>query len=233
MRSRFSGSRSSSNACLGLCFSPLTAIRHVRVEGARPQDRARIESMLQTLHGIPALRVSPEALESRVLDAPFVRDATLSRSIFGSALLNVAYRTAVAHFDGSNKLALSDEGVIYAENDPVEGLPVLDVPGSALQPNLALEGFWEPQRVAFIAVQARKLNASDKERILITQPGRVILYIGQGRVVLGNCEGLEEKFQALRDRLSRNPFELSQIAELDLTLPERPAVRQKARESHS
>lgn len=220
-----------SNVLAGLFFSPLTAIRHVRVEGARPRDRARIEELLQSLSGVPALRVSAQGLESKILEAPFVSDATLSRTIFGSGLLHVEYRTAVARFDHSKRLALSDKGVIYAEDSLAGNLPILDVPQKELQPDLSLEGFWEPQRVAYIAQQARIIDAVRKERILITQPGRVILYIGQGRVVLGNCEGLEEKFQALRDRLSRNPFELSQIAELDLTLPDRPAVRQKG--SHS
>lgn len=215
------------NVGLGLVFSPLTAIRHVRVEGARDADRARIETELQSVRGVPSLRLNPRAVESRILSAPYARNASLSRTIFGSAALNVAYRTPVARFDRSKRLALSDEGVVYAEQQLSPDLPILDVPAADLQPSLTLEGFWEPQRVAIIAQEARKVDNSQKERILITQPGRVILYIGQGRVVLGNCEGLEKKFQALKDRLLRNPSELSQIAELDLTLPERPAVRQK------
>jgi cell division septal protein FtsQ len=219
------------NLYLGLTRSPLTCLRHIRIEGAREFDKPRIEADLQSIQGIASLQVNPRELESSVLELPEVRNASLSRNIFGSGLLRVAYRTPVARFSGSHRLALSNEGVIYAANELDPGLTTLDAPKTATAPNLTLVGFWEPQRIALIAQEAKNIGVNEHEHILITESGRVILYIGQGRVVLGNCEGLEQKFRALRDRLARNPQELSQIAELDLTLPERPTVRGKTRGS--
>lgn len=216
---------------LGITRSPLTSLRHVRIEGARDFDRPRIEAELQTIHGVPCLQVDPEVVEWRILQLPEVRNVSLSRNIFGTGLLRIAYRTPVARFNHSRRLALSDEGVVYAANELDPRLPVLEAPQGVLEPNLTLVGSWEPQRIALIAREARNIDVNEHERILITQPGRVILYIGQGQVVLGNCESLDKKFRALRDRLARNPQELSQIAELDLTLPERPTVRPKTRES--
>ncbi len=217
------------NVYLGLTRSPLTSLRHIRVEGAKAFDQARIEADIQAVQGIPCQQVNPRELESAILELPEARNASLSRNIFGNGLLRIAYRTPVARIARSRRLALSDEGVIYAANELDPNLPVLDLPRGVLEPNLTLMGSWEPQRIAYIAREARNIDVNQQERILITEPGQVILYIGEGCVILGNCDNLSLKFQALRDRLTRNRSELSQIAELDLTLPDRPTIRKKSR----
>ncbi len=218
------------NLYLGLTRSPLTSIRHVQVDGARDFDFARIDGDLQPIRGIPCLQVNSKEVETRILQNPEVRNASLSRNIFGSGHLNVAYRTPVAIFAKSKRLALSDEGVIYAANHLDPGLPILQAPRTALEPNLTLAESWEPQGVAIIAKIARNIDVKKQVRILITESGQVILYIGQGRVVLGNCENLDQKFQVLRARLSEKSEFLSHVAQLDLTLPDRPMITPKAKE---
>jgi cell division septal protein FtsQ len=218
------------NVYLGVTRSGLTSIRRVRVEGAEAWDEKRIEDVMQMVRDVPCLQINPHEVESAVMAEPDVRSASLARSIFGSAVLHVSYRKPVARMGVSRRLALSSDGEIYAAHELPDRLPSVYAPQAVLTPNLSLVGLWEPQRIAFLAEQSENLLSNQQHRILITEPGQVILYIGQGRVVLGNCESLDRKVQVLRDRLNRNSTELSQIAELDLTAPDRPAIRRKSPE---
>ena len=209
---------------VGLEFSPITSLRHVRVEGGQPFDQARIQDVLSELRGIPCLRINPTRVESNVLSLPEVRSATLTRNIFGNGLLRVAYRTPVARFEGSRRLALSNEGVVYAAHELPKDITVLQVPPSVLQPDLTGIGLWESGTVAKLALDVENIQSNQQHRIVITEPGEVNLYIGQGHVVLGDFKDLDRKVQVLRDRLSRKPSELSQVAELNLMAPDNPQL---------
>jgi cell division septal protein FtsQ len=213
---------------LGIMRSPITSLRHVRVQGAPEYDRARIDNDLQELAGVPCLQINPRRLESKIMDASAVRSATLTRTIFGNGVLVVGYRTPVARIEQSKSLALSNEGVIYLAHDLPDNLPVVFLPSEAHLPVLTVSEIWEPQTIAKLAVLVRNLSPSSKESINLDESGRVKLHIGLGLVELGDCDKLDQKLQVLKDRLSRNPSELEQIAELNLTVPERPAFTPKS-----
>jgi cell division protein FtsQ len=213
---------------VGITRSPLTAVRHVRVEGAQAFDEARINGEIQKLVGIPCLQINPRETEARILALPEVRSATLTRSIFGNAVLLVDYRMPVARLATGDELALSDDGVVCPIHEMPPDLPTLYVPAQAKGPVLTVSGIWEPQSIAKLAVLVRNLDLADKESINLDDSGRVKLHIGSGSVELGNCDKIDQKIHVLKDRLSRNPDELMQVAELDLTVPERPAFTPKS-----
>src|SRR5579862_9741056 len=79
------------NVALGLCFSPVTGASHIRVEGARPSDEARITKELQWLKDKPCAVVLKSTVEQQIYRNALVKSADLSQNIFGRGVLKVEY----------------------------------------------------------------------------------------------------------------------------------------------
>src|SRR5258708_2050430 len=79
------------NLVLGLFFSLVTSAGKVKVLGADPSDRARIEESLQSLLNVPCLRVNTAAVEEGIMRLPDVETATLKKNLFGNDELTLAY----------------------------------------------------------------------------------------------------------------------------------------------
>jgi cell division septal protein FtsQ len=208
----------------GIAFSPITAVRHVRVEGATPEDRARLEDLLLGLRGVPCVRVDPRVIESRALMLPEMKKADLSRNPFGSALLRVQYRTPVARMMGTPDLFLDAAGVLYPALHPATDLPMVQMPKNGPPTLATFVSNWEPQRIAQLALAARTLQVPGVIRIQMDDRGVVSLNLGTERVIFGSLDDLDKKVSILRQRLAAYPDELKQNDALDLTNPDYPAV---------
>ncbi len=207
----------------GAWFSPATSLRSVRIEGAIPDDRERLKRIVAQLTSTPNVRIDPRITESAVLALPEAQSAVLTRSLFGSALLKVSYRTPVAKLLGHPNVALSDQGVFYKAARIPPDLPQIQLPHDGPPTLLTLSSNWQPQTMAKLAKDVLKLRVSGVIRIQVEEGGVVCLNMSSGRVILGSLDDLDKKLSVLHERLVANPDELSEIEDLVLTAPNNPS----------
>ena len=212
------------NIGIGLNYSYITCIVNVRADGIAPFDQDRVQDILTKMEGKPCSRIDARSVESEVMALQDVDRAELTRNVFGNALLKVTYRTPVAQLDGRPQVALSDDGVLYKASDTISDLPKLQMPTGGPPTLIAFAGSWQPASLASIAVFSRKKFAKRDVRIGVNQRGVVCLNIDSGRVILGSCDDLDLKLKTLESRLQKNPQELNEVQELNLTLPTAPTV---------
>jgi cell division septal protein FtsQ len=213
------------NVASGLYFSPITAVRKVRIVGADESQRGQLVHALQLLKDRSALGLDPREFESVVLKNGAVRNADFRRSLFGSASLRIENRKAVAAVEGSAGAYLDEEGVLFKLKHQNLELPTVKLHSSAVRPAFAAAGSWPARSVARL-IQALPANLAQKDlRVEVDSEGAVCLNRGTGaRIVLGSADRLEAKLQALQGLIAEKPNLLTTVKELNLTEPSRPAV---------
>jgi len=217
------------NVVVGFCFSSITSVVRVRTQGVPPFDQGRTQEILNKLRGTPCVRVDARSIETDVMSSQAVYRAEFSRNIFGNGLLTVEYRTPAAKLADSESVALSSDGVLYkSEVDLPENLPTLQLPGGPPTTVDALAGNWPSAGIGELAVDVQRRFKGQDLKIEVDRRGVVCLNIGSGRVVLGSCNDLSLKLKTLEDRLQKNPRELDQVEELNLTSPLSPAIVPKS-----
>ena len=193
------------NLTAGAVFSPVTAVRRVRVEGAPPGDESRLAGILQALRGVPCARVDARAVETAALANSELRGAALSRTPFGSAVLRVSRRLPVGRLYARDSMGLDEDGVVYQATDLPKELPRISLPPESPEVGLTLGNGWPAQSVAHLATLVRDLGAHEPARIDVLAGGRVCLNIDSSTIDLGRALGLDEKVARLRELLRRQP----------------------------
>jgi len=191
-------------------------VRHVRVEGAPLASQKRLTNLLQKIRGVPCAQVHARSLESEALRDPELRSVSLSRTPFGSAVLRVEARQAVAQVDPSARIGLTAEGVVYESSVDLGALPKVRIPGDYPGIVLTLGNGWRVTDVAHLAGLVRDLPSPKPVEIVLDRGGRVCLNIGTGSVDLGSCEGLDEKVARLREILARQPDIFATVLKVSL-----------------
>jgi hypothetical protein len=219
------------NVAAGLFFSPITGLSKVRVVGVLPQDRERVSLLLGDLEGLPALRVDPWVVESRVAAHPEVRFADMRRNIFGRGLLTVTYRRPVASIGGSPGAALGSDGVVFRTSRSLDGLPEVVPPPEAERPGAVLAGVWPPAQIADFCQKLPKDGVGLSRKVVVDSRGALYLDIGgERRIQFGPADKLDEKLAAWRRFVADNPTLYPQVAELNVTAPSRAAYVLKTEE---
>jgi hypothetical protein len=214
------------NVITGLLISPITAARTVRVVGALPEDQAYLTGVLNQLRDVPFLRANGNRIESDTLKVDRIRSASFSQNLFGRGLLEVRYRTPVASLEAAPSVKLSQEGELYYDDREMPDLPKLRLPQEAFAPNLTVAFPAELKILAKLCEASRTLQLGDEVVVESeSQTGKLCLNSkGNGKVVLGSSERLDEKLSQLRAYLNGNPGVLSRVSELNMTSPDHPAL---------
>lgn len=213
------------NVAVGIFYSPVTAVRRVRVEGAPAADATRLTKLLQSLKGIPCARVNAKSVESEALRNPELRTATLSRTPFGSAVLRVARRTPVARLYAFPSVALSREGVLYPASTLPEGLPYVQLPDDYPKVGLSLGNAWRLTDVVRLAGLVGGLEVKDPVRIRLVRGGRLCLNIDSGVVDLGGYDELDAKVAWLEKTLKESPTLFSTVESINLVKLDAPTFQ--------
>lgn len=211
------------NLATGAVYSPVTAVRKVRVEGAPEADRTRLTGILQRLKGVPCMRVDARRIESEALQNSELRSASLSRTPFGSAVLHVARRVAVAQLDRYRGIGLTADGVLYASSVPLDDLPKVILPPKYAWVGLTLGNGWRAVDVARLATLVRAAPSKAPIQIELVQGGRVCLNIDTGRVDLGALADLDAKVARLESILRERPDLFVTVKTLSLVKLDNPA----------
>lgn len=211
------------NIVAGLIFSPITSITRVRVLGAEPFDRARIQGLMEGFAGRPVASLVPREIESHVTEAPEVKDVDFTRNWFGRAQLKITYRKPVAKVSGTPSLYLSDEGVLYNSRQKVGVLPNAELPQSSAPAALtfAVETPLEPLGELCARIPA-PIDTAGAVALYHPEKG-LCLNTGEASalVVFGPAERLDEKLAGLSQILRENPNILRENSEVNLIVPER------------
>lgn len=213
------------NLIAGMLWSPLTAVTKVRVVGVPAGDRERVQTLLEDLEAVPAMRVRAVAVESRVLQEPALRTAKYRQNIFGRGLLAVESRRPVARLAGSDSVALSDDGRLFVPFSSTDHLPQLALPETALAPSASIYGSWESLRVADLCQELLRSVPEVDWTVRLDTRGVISLKgPSPGTVVLGSTRELDLKLERLEQVMQSSPGFLAQVKELNLTDPENPAM---------
>ena len=209
------------NLAAGVAFSPLTAVRHVRVEGAPISEQDRLVILVQRLRGVPCVRVDARRIEADALQSGELRSANFSRTPFGSAVLKVVRRVPVARLNDAT--ALSDEGVAFLTKSSLDALPTVVPPPGSASPNLTLGNEWPSADVAHLAALLTGMGSGRPPQIILVGGGRVCLNMSGGTVDLGRLERVEPKLDRLQEIFRQRPDLFTTVKTLVLVRPESPA----------
>jgi cell division septal protein FtsQ len=212
------------NLAAALLYSPLTAIRRVRVVGAPYWDEARLGSILASVQGVPCAQVKAASIESAALAIPDVKSAEFDRNLFGSAVLTLTYRRPAASVAGRPGVALFRDGSVFRSEASLDGLPAVRFDGTELDPNLTLARNWPAEEIARLAKRVKELPRAQEASIELGKDGSVCLNIGAGQVVLGSCDDMDAKLATLQRILDKDPGILARVKSLNLVVASAPSV---------
>ena len=214
------------NVGAGIAYSPLTSITKVRVVGAEPFDRPRLQSLLQSLTGTPCNQVQPRAVETNALQIPEAFDSDFARNIFGHAELKMQYRQPVARLEAHPDQLLDISGQIYSSRQVVGVLPGLRLPSESILPLMSFMDSWPSKSIAEVCAHLPRQIPRDGVVLEVMSRGELCLNIGQsGRIVFGSTGQIDEKLNKLETLLKENPRLLTETKELNLTAPSHPVSK--------
>lgn len=219
------GAALGANVVLGLLFSPLTSVRHIRIVGAQPHDAQRLAALAQGLRGVPFMLVPTTRIEGAVMASRDVYNASLAHNLFGSAVLRIGYRRPVAALADAPHIYLDNEGVLFGSPENSAGVRQLGLDPVYLEPTVALTLPWPSTLVADLCT---KLNSFDQLKdavVHVDKTGRLWLSEDKaGKVDLGGPEQLDEKLRKLKHLLDDDPQLLTRLQSLTLIDPSHPAL---------
>lgn len=160
-------------------FTPVFAVRTVRVDGAAavPEDQVRAE--LGVPDGLSMLRIDTTAMAARVASIPKISTARVQRVFPGTVRVTVRERTPVLWFAGPGGAHLVDaESVEYAVEPAPPGVPELAAAGAA--PAIRQEAVTVVTALpSSLAAEVAKLEARSASDIVLTlRDGRTVLWGG-------------------------------------------------------
>lgn len=211
------------NILAGLMLSPMTSLTRIRVVGAEPFDRQRIEGELTALGGKPVASIKPRAVETSLASAPEVRDVDFTRNWFGRGQVKITYNKPVAKVAGAKALFLSDEGVLYTSRQKTGPLPTTDLPESVNRAALtfAMEAPLQPLGELCAHIPS-SIDCSSSQATFQMDKG-LCLNTGEGSalIVFGPADRMNEKLASLDQFLKENPRLLKENSEVNLIVPEK------------
>ena len=204
----------------GLFLSPLTVPTDARVRGAERHLHAAIARELRTLSDAPALRVDTGAVESRLLQTPGIRSASLRTNVFGRMRLTITGREPVAWID---------ENTVVDESGRTFPLGAKKRPNLQISENvkdfstiITISDASPLNQLCRVAKKIKEslpkvvgtLEIDDRERIRLRIDGLVVEF--------GDTSDLDAKVEILSRTLKENPQRVQQGGSINLVAPEDP-----------
>ncbi len=211
---------------LGLWLSPVTQLRKVRIEGARPDQEARLRTLIEEIRKIPAWQHDSQRLIEKILADESILKARWQQNLFGRAVLSLQLREPVARGPRGTNLALDARGELYLDPAADQKLPEVVLPIDATKPSLSLVGEWDGRQVAGLAVELATKVPVLAWKIVLDSENKVSLRAEgvDAPVLLGTTDRYKEKVDQLRKALERRPALLQEVAALNLSAPEQPVI---------
>jgi cell division protein FtsQ len=221
--------------CIGLLHSPLFRVRDVVVRGSAHTPRALVV-LAAGLSGPDNATLMIDAGQERAQRAvealPWVATATFTRRWPWTVVITIKERSPVALIvSGGAVEAVDATGRVLEAVPPHEAPPSLPVvlgaqgaqPGSDVSPGRSLA---QPALEELLAAAGATPPALAKRRVQLAYTAQkgLVAHVGAGPalVLLGDGSGLATKLAVLQELASR--VGLAGYSQVDLTVPERPAL---------
>lgn len=175
-------------------FSPLLALREIRVEGTSRVDPAAVVDALEGQLGTPLALLDEELIRDELDAFPLIRSYTTELAPPGTLIVRIAERTPVGSVIRGAVFEHVDAAGVVIESTPerLPGMPVIAVPGddaaspafaSVVEVILALPGG--------ILTQVDTITATTRDDVTLALTG------SNQRVEWGSAERSERKAQVL------------------------------------
>jgi cell division protein FtsQ len=194
-------------------FSPLFAVRHVRVMGASGAAGEQVRTAAQVADGAPLLRLDTAAISARVERVPVVASAHVDTSFPSTVTITVALRVAVGylHVDGGYRLMDRTGTQFQTTAVAPRGLPELALPTGALAREAG----------AAVATVAAALPAALRAKVASIQafdPAAITVLLRDDRVIhWGSAERSADKAAVVSALLTR-PGRVFDVSNPDLVV---------------
>lgn len=229
--------------------SPLMAVRHLRISGARHESHAQVAAVGGVRLGTHMISVRPAQAEARLERLPWVAHAVVTRQWPDSVTVHLVERVAVAQVAAGHQTVLVDGAgeVLSAPAAPVPGLPVLAGAGAAPAAGavLATKGATSealavaallPPALAAEVKQLRPVSGGMVADVYATSPPTASPAKGAGATSpsspaastptvpasFGGPTNLAEKVTDLEAIVAK--VDLAHVKAIDLTIPGRPVL---------
>lgn len=210
---------------------PYFWVAEIQVEGNLQVAAQDIINSLRLSPKTSILAVDLPALTQRVLQNPWVKEASVQRRLPLSLTIQVVERMPEAVFIADRHYLLSADGVILAQLGEDE-LPTLPTLRAATPRRVAVgERILTSEMVQGLAVwrQFQLANALQGERaheITMVGDGSYVLSLGQRMPTIRlHAEGLEEQLRRLGAALAASHQSLDRFADVDLRFRDRVVFR--------
>ena len=206
---------------------PYFRIAEVQVEGNLQVSRDEIEAGLGIQPGTSILEVDLAGLTHRVLENPWIKEASIRRRLPLSLTVAVVERMPEAVFIADRRYLLSADGVILAElgEDELPGLPVLrSVAGRRVAVG---EQILTSEMVQGLAVWrqfqlANALGGEQAREIAMARDGTYTVNLGEGMPQIRlRAQDLEGQLRRLGLALAASQLALAQFSDVDLRFRDR------------
>lgn len=210
---------------------PYFRVVEIQVEGNLQVAAQDIINNLGLAPETSILQVDLKALARRVLENPWIKEATVQRRLPLSLTIQVVERMPEAVFIADRRYLLSADGVILAElgEGELPSLPVLRA--AAPRPAGVGERILTSEMVQGLSVwrQFQMANALQGERaheIVMANDGSYVVNLGQGMPAIRlHAKELEGQLRRLGAALAASHQSLDRFADVDLRFRERVVFR--------
>lgn len=213
--------------------SDVFAVRRVTVTAVQYSTEEQIAGLTAEAVGSSLLKLSTRAIEEGLLSLPYVRTAEVYRRFPDTLDIRLVEYEPLARLqvkEGETWL-VAENGRILEKATPPRGLdlPLVAVTGSVapvaggMLPAAVTEGL---AVVAMLEAGTVGEGLPTVERIVVSTAGRIVVVLKDGgELRLGDSTGLQHKLMVAVDIIERYLRDGKQIAYVDLTVPERAAVK--------
>ena len=205
-------------------FSPLLAVRSVRVTGARHTPASDVADAAGVV-GDNLLLLSPSDVERRVRALPWVADARATRRLPATVVVRVRERRPAAVLTRGAEATVDARGRVLTSGAR-PGLPAIVGAAPARQP-VPGESVSDPAACAGLRVLRSLPPGLERETraVLAPAPARISLALSDGVVVrLGTARRLDAKVAVLRALRAEARRTGEAPSYIDVRVPESPAL---------
>ncbi|HXF73877.1 MAG TPA: FtsQ-type POTRA domain-containing protein [Actinomycetota bacterium] len=203
--------------------SSLFAVDRIRVVGEHHVGAAAIVRRSGIGPGTNLLLLDPAAVERRIETDPWIRDATVTRSLPSTVTIRVAERTPVAVVEeGGRAVLVATDGTLLGPAPLDARLPVLAAEADALGGGAQVPPTSAPARA--LAALPPMVRGRVRE-VTVSPGGGLQLHLAAGtRVLFGTGEQAAEKGRVLRAILRWAASEGLTLARIDVRAPAAPSA---------
>lgn len=200
-------------------YSPLLALREIRVDGTSRVDPAQITAAIDGQLGTPLALLDSDRLTEELGDFPLIRSYTTETIPPDTLVIHVVERAPIGSVQLGDAYALVDPAGIVIERsaERMAGVPLIDTGGAGTE-GVAFSAAVE----VLLAVPDSVLGQLDTITARTRDDVSLTLVGGGGAIVWGGADQSDLKARVLAAMLAQN---LPNVSEYNVSAPSQPTYR--------